>query len=324
MDSLPHEKQVLEYQETIENFKRKNQGNPIFAGEIDRLQQKLTQLKKKVYSQLSPWERVTICRHPSRPHAVDYLQNMCDSFEELSGDRTFRDDPSLIAGLARIGQEKFVVLGQEKGKDTESRVHRNFGMLCPEGYRKALRLMRLAEKFHLPVLSLLDTPGAYPGLEAEQRGQAWAIAQNLREMALIATPIIVVVIGEASSGGAIGTAVGDVIGMLEHSYYSVISPEGCASILWKDAGRKEDAAAALKLNAEHLLDLGIIDSIIPEPLGGAHHDPQAMYGLVKDFVLDKWRALKKISPDRLLDLRYAKYRKMGQVKIESVDAPQVI
>jgi acetyl-CoA carboxylase carboxyl transferase subunit alpha len=312
LDILPHEKQIHEYIKTIEHLKKQNQDNPLFTDEIRKLEQKLEQLKQKIYSELTPWQRIQICRHPARPHTVDYFKNVCTNFQELSGDRLYGEDHSIMGGLAQIGGVKFVVIGQEKGYDTETRVYRNFGMLNPEGFRKAFRLMRLAEKFNLPILSLLDTPGAYPGLEAEKRGQGWAIAQNLRDMSRISTPIIVIVIGEGCSGGALGMGVGDVIGMLEHSYYSVISPEGCASILWKDASKNVEAASALKLNAENLLELGIIDSIIPEPLGGAHHNPQQTFVNVKKFILEKWEILKMIPKDILLEQRYLKYRKMGQ------------
>lgn len=312
MDTLPHEKQIHEYIMTIEHLKKQSQDNPIFRGEIKKLEQKLEKLKQKVYSELTPWQRIQICRHPSRPHAVDFFKSMCEKFVELAGDRLFREDHSMVGGLAIIGGIKCVVIGQEKGHDTESRVYRNFGMLNPEGFRKALRLMRLAEKFHLPVVSLLDTPGAYPGLEAEERGQGWAIAHNLREMFRIQTPILVVVIGEGCSGGALGMGVGDVVGMLEHSYYSVISPEGCASILWKDASKNIEAASSLKLNAEDLLKLKIIDEIIKEPLGGAHHDPQLTYQNVKQFIVEQVNVLRRIPIPLLLEQRYLKFRQMGQ------------
>lgn len=311
MDFLPHEKPIQEYIKTIEHLKKQSIDNPIFNDEIRKLEQKLDQLKKKVYSGLTPWQRIMISRHPSRPHAVNYFTSMCTNFIELAGDRNFKDDHSMVGGFATIGGVKCVVMGQEKGYDTESRVYRNFGMLNPEGFRKALRLMKLAEKFHLPIISLLDTPGAYPGLEAEERGQGWAIAQNLREMSRIKTPIIVLVIGEGCSGGALGMGVGDVIGMLEHSYYSVISPEGCASILWKDATKNIDAASSLKLNSENLLELGIIDTIISEPLGGAHHDPSQTYENVQQFILEKWNILRRIPVPLLLEQRYLKFRQMG-------------
>lgn len=311
-DTLPHEKQIDEYSKTIDHLKKQNQENPLFKNEIQKLEQKLQKLKEKVYSELSPWQRVQICRHPGRPHSLDYIKNICESFEELHGDRLFADDRALIGGLATIQGEKFVVIGQEKGNDTESRIKHNFGMMNPEGFRKAMRLMKLAEKFHLPVVSLLDTAGANPQLEAEERGQGWAIAQNLLEMARLQTPIIVVVIGEGASGGALGIGVGDVIGMLEHAYYSVITPEGCASILWKDSDKKIDAAATLKLNSENLLELQIIDAIINEPLGGAHHDPTVAFQNVKKFILEQAQILSIIPKDILLEQRYLKFRRMGK------------
>lgn len=311
MEALPHEKQIHEYIKTIEHLKKQSQDNPIFDAEIKKLEQKLEKLKEKVYSGLTPWQRVLISRHPSRPHSIDYFQSIFDKFMELSGDRNFRDDHSIVGGLAVIGGIKCVVIGQEKGNDTESRVYRNFGMLNPEGFRKALRLMRMAEKFHLPIISLLDTPGANPILEAEERGQGWAIAQNLRDMMRINTPIIIVVIGEGCSGGALGMGIGDVIGMLKHSYYSVISPEGCASILWKDSSKKEEAATNLKLNAENLLDLKIIDAIIDEPLGGAHQDPETTFRNVKQFIIEQLNILSRIPSPILLEQRYLKFRQIG-------------
>lgn len=312
MENLPHEKQIHEYIKTIEHLKKQNQTNPLFSNEIKKLEQKLESLKEKVYSELTPWQRVTICRHSSRPHTVDYIKNLFTDFHELCGDRAFADDQAVIGGLATIGEMKCVVIGQEKGCDTESRLKHNFGMVNPEGFRKAMRLMRLAEKFRLPVVSLIDTQGANPRLEAEERGQGWAIAQNLRDMAELKTPIIIVIIGEGCSGGALGMGVGDVVGMLEHAYYSVISPEGCASILWKDASKKSEAASALKLNAENMLEMNIIDEIIKEPLGGAHHDQQVAYERVKSFILEQWQILKLIPVEILLEQRYQKFRRMGQ------------
>ncbi|KIC73973.1 Acetyl-coenzyme A carboxylase carboxyl transferase subunit alpha [Neochlamydia sp. EPS4] len=312
MDILPHERQIQEYVKTIEHLKKQNNDNPIFNTEIKKLEQKLEKLKEKIYAELTPWQRVQICRHPSRPQSSDYIKNICQNFYELCGDRTYGDDPSIIGGLAKIGPMKCMVMGQEKGCDTESRVHRNFGMLNPEGFRKALRLMQLAEKFNLPIVTFLDTPGAYAGLEAEERGQGWAIALNIRTMARINTPIIVTIIGEGCSGGALGMGVGDVVGMMEHAYYSVISPEACASILWKDAKKNTEAASILKLNAEDMLPLNIIDAIINEPLGGAHHDPQKAYMHMQQFILEQWQTLRHIPKDILLEQRYLKFRKMGQ------------
>lgn len=317
MDTLPHEKEIQEYVKTIEHLQKKSENNPIFADEIRRLQTKLETLRQEVYSNLTAWQRVQICRHPKRPRSIDYIRRMFSDFEELAGDRLFADDQAIIGGFAKLGNVKCVVIGQEPGRDTEERIQRNFGMMQPEGYRKALRLMKLGEKFHLPIISLIDTKGAFPGLEAEQRGQGWAIAYNLKEMARIETPIICVVIGEGCSGGALGIGVGDSIGMLEHAYYSVISPEGCASILWKDAGRHQEAAKALKLNSEHLLEFEIIDEVIAEPLGGAHHHPETMYKNVGRFIQSQWDILKRLPPHILLEQRYSKYRKIGQSHIEN-------
>ncbi len=259
----------------------------------------------------TPWERVLICRSPERPRSVDYIKNLCEQFTEIFGDRLFRDDRAIVTGLAVIGGQKFVLIAQEKGCDTDSRLFRNFGMPHPEGYRKALRVMKLAQKFHLPVLSLLDTPGAYPGLTAEERGQGAAIAVNLFEMARLPTPVIVVLIGEGCSGGALGMGVGDVFGMLEHAYYSVISPEGCASILWQDPTKNQVAAQALKMHAEDLLAFGVIDQIIKEPPGGAHTNPKIVYDSVKKFVLEERERLAQMPVSELLENRYQKFRKLG-------------
>ncbi|MCB1072228.1 MAG: acetyl-CoA carboxylase carboxyltransferase subunit alpha [Chlamydiales bacterium] len=314
---LDHEKQILDHEKTIAQLKEQNKVNGIWTDEeILKLEKKLEQLKNQVYSQLSPWERVGICRHPERPRSVDYIKNICESFTEIFGDRLFRDDRAIVAGLGVIEGQKFVIIAQEKGCDTESRLYRNFGMPHPEGYRKALRAMKLAEKFNLPVLSLLDTPGAYPGLTAEERGQGSAIATNLLEMANLKTQIVILLIGEGCSGGALGMGVGDAIGMLEHAYYSVISPEGCASILWRDAAKNEEAAATLKMQSEDLLEFGVIDEIISEPQGGAHHDPKVVYEDVKKFILKETKKLSKIPLDELLEKRYQKFRKLGAFTVE--------
>lgn len=314
---LAHEKQIKEYEKTLVEVKEQNKKSALWSDEeISKLEKKLEQLKAKVYSELTPWQRVLICRHSARPRAVNYIESICDDFVELYGDRLFRDDRSIITGLCKIGGTKFLLIAQEKGCDTESRLYRNFGMPHPEGYRKALRCMRLAEKFQLPVLCLIDTPGAFAGLSAEERGQGWAIAQNLWEMARLKTPIIVLLIGEGCSGGALGIGIGDRIAMLEHSFYSVISPEGCASILWKDSQKKELAAEALKMFPENLLALGIIDEIIDEPLGGAHYDTAIVYQSIKKYILEQWNMLKNISPDILIEQRYQKFRKMGKFALE--------
>ena len=313
---LAHEKQILEYEETIAKVKEQNKGNALWSdAELQKLEKKLQQLKKKVYSSLTPWQRVAICRHPERPRAVDYIKNICEEFTEICGDRLFRDDPSIIMGFAKIGGVKFMIIGQEKGCDTESRLKRNFGMPHPEGYRKAMRGMRLAAKFNLPVLCLMDTPGAYPGLAAEERGQGWAIAQNLWEMARLKTPMIGILIGEGCSGGALGIGVTDVVAMLQHSYYSVISPEGCASILWKDTSKSATAAETLKMMPEDLLGLEIIDAIIEEPLGGAHHDKTQTFASIKKYILQEWEMLKLVPLETLIEDRYQKFRKMGKFEV---------
>lgn len=317
MDILSHEKPIYEYLKTIEHLKKQHQDSPIFANEIKRLEAKLEELKASIYKNLTPWERIQICRHPKRPHTLDYISLIVENFTELSGDRLYHNDEAIVGGLGIVGGVKCVIIGQEKGNSTETRVKHNFGMLNPEGFRKALRLMQLAEKFQLPVLSLIDTPGAFPGLEAEERGQGWAIAYNLREMARLKTPIVVVIIGEGCSGGALGMAVGDTIAMLENSYYSVISPEGCASILWKDSTKNALAADALKLTAQDLLNFKIIDQILPEPVGGAHYNPKAAADEVKNYFVEQVGALKHLSPELLLEQRFLKYRALGEFERDS-------
>ena len=268
-------------------------------------------------SSLTAWERVEIARHPDRPKTSDYLQRSIDTFTELHGDRTFADDPALIGGLGSIEGHYCVLLGQEKGRDTRSRLRRNFGMLHPEGYRKALRLMKLAEKFDLPVICFIDTPGAYPGLEAEERGQGWAISQNLKAMAQLKVPIISLIIGEGCSGGALGIGVADRVAMLEHSYYSVISPEGCASILWRSKSAKQQAAERLQLTSERLFSLKIVDAILPEHPLGAHLNADQLFTEVRRFLAEQLVQFKQLSLDALLEKRYEKFRKFGAF------APQV-
>ena len=314
---LAHEKEITEYEKTLKQLKDQNQTSSLWSDEeIVQFETKLGSLKDKIYSQLTPWDRVSICRHPERPKSLDYIRNICDDFTEVCGDRLFSDDHAIIAGLALIGGTKFMVIAQEKGSDTESRLYRNFGMPHPEGYRKAMRCMRLAAKFNLPVLSLLDTPGAYPGLSAEERGQGSAIAQNLFEMSRLPTPVIVILIGEGCSGGAIGMGIGDIVCMLEHSYYSVISPEGCASILWKDPKKNHLAAASLKIHVEELMEFGVVDDVIKEPLGGAHIDPSVVYRNIKEFIAKNWSLLKEIPIDVLIEQRYQRFRKIGKFMIE--------
>ena len=315
---LDHEKQIHEYEQTILKLKEQNETNGIWTDEeLVKMEAKLEALKTKVYSKLTAWERVTICRHPDRPKASHFIENICDDFKEIFGDRTYKDDRAIVAGLGTINGQKFAIIAQEKGSDTESRLYRNFGMPHPEGYRKALRVMKLAEKFNIPVLSILDTPGAYPGLSAEERGQGWAIANNLKEMAILKTPIVVLLIGEGCSGGALGMGVGDVIGMLEHAYYSVISPEGCASILWRDAGKNEVAAETLRMHCQDLLELGVVDEMIEEPLGGMQHNPEEVFIKVKDFVVKHADDLSKLPIEKLVENRYQKFRKLGDYKVLS-------
>lgn len=317
---LKHEQQIKEYEKTIKEVKEQNSNNQLWSeDEIEKLEGKLDQLKNKVYSELTTWQRVEICRHPSRPRSVDYIKALCEDFTEIHGDRNFGNDPAIIAGFCKIGGQKFMIIAQEKGCDTESRIARNFGSPHPEGYRKALRCMQLAAKFKIPVLTLLDTPGAFAGLAAEERGQGWAIAKNLMEMAELPTPVIVVLIGEGCSGGALGMGVGDRILMLEHSYYSVISPEGCASILWKDSQKKEIAASALKIHVEDLLPLGVIDEIINEPQGGAHHDKELVYKSVKAKILSSLEELNTLPLEALLEQRYQKFRKIGEFHIGNTE-----
>ncbi|MBI2810281.1 MAG: acetyl-CoA carboxylase carboxyltransferase subunit alpha [Candidatus Melainabacteria bacterium] len=317
MSTLSHEKQILEYEKTLAQLKEQNKENALWSDdEISNLESKLEQLRSKVYSQLTPWERVQICRHPQRPKAIDYIKHMCEEFTELYGDRLFRDDRAVICGLAKIDGAKFMVIAQEKGNDTKSRLERNFGMMHPEGYRKAMRCMRMAAKFKIPVLSLIDTPGAHPGLAAEERGQGWAIAQNLWEMARLPTPIICILIGEGCSGGALGVGVGDVVAMLQHSYYAVISPESCASIIWRDNNKKELAAQTLRMHAEDLMKLDIVDAMIEEPMGGAHRDTAQVYRSVKKYIIEQWNILKTVSPELLIEQRYQKFRRIGKFSVE--------
>lgn len=309
---LDHEKQILDYEKAIARLKEQCSDGKIAAEEeIEKIEEKLHSLRQKVYKDLTPWERIQICRHPQRPHTTDYIKHLCSEFTEIHGDRNHGDDQAIIGGFGVIDGEKFVIIGQEKGKDTTSRLKHNFGMPHPEGYRKALRLMKIAEKFSLPVLTLIDTAGAYPGLPAEERGQGMAIAQNLMEMAALKTPIIVLIIGEGCSGGALGIGIGDQIGMLEHAYYTVISPEGCASILWKDKSMNSVAADALQMHAESLLERRVIETIIKEPLGGAHHNPELTYENVRHFILEKWKYLSSFGVEELLAKRYEKFRHLG-------------
>ena len=279
--------------------------------EVERLQKQARKLREKLYGNLSPWQRVQLARHPRRPYALDYIDRIVTDFVELHGDRGFADDPALVAGVGRIDEVGFVIIGHQKGRDTKEKLRRNFGMPHPEGYRKALRMVELATRFHIPVLSLVDTPGAFPGRGAEERGQAEAIARNLREIAVLEVPIIVAVTGEGGSGGALAIAIGDRIMMQENAVYSVITPEGCASILWRDRARAPEASAALRMTAADLLGFGIVDEVIKEPPGGAHQDWDEAARLLKEAVMTAWHGLAdKSGPDLVRD-RIARFASIG-------------
>ena len=279
--------------------------------EISRFQEKAQKLQQEIYSKLTRWQRVQLARHPQRPYTLDYIERIVTDFVELHGDRAFGDDPAIVAGIGKIDQEKVFLVGHQKGRDTKQKLFRNFGMAHPEGYRKALRIMKLAAKFKRPVISLVDTPGAYPGIGAEERGQAEAIARNLFEMAKLPVPILIIIIGEGASGGALGIGVGDRILMMENTWYSVISPEGCAAILYKDASKSSIAAEALKLTAPDLLEQGVIDGIIKEPMGGAHRDPDQAANFLKEAILTNLAELKSKPPAELVKERIEKYSQMG-------------
>ena len=307
---LDFEKPISQLEEKLEEMKESSASLNI-EKDILRLETKVAQLKAELYDGLTRWQRVQLARHPDRPFTLDYINLMTEDFVELHGDRHYGDDKAIVGGFAKLGKYKVMIIGQQKGRDTKSNVYRNFGMANPEGYRKALRLMKLAEKFNKPVITMLDTPGAYPGLEAEERGQAEAIAKNLFEMSKLRVPIIVVIIGEGASGGALGLGVGNRILMLQNCWYSVISPESCSSILWRSWDYKEQAAEALKLTAPDLLEQKIIDRIIPEPLGGAHKDHKAAADTLKAALLEELADLVKIKPEKLIENRLEKFGSMG-------------
>jgi acetyl-CoA carboxylase carboxyl transferase subunit alpha len=288
-------------------------GDPEKEQQARRLREELDQKRREVYSRLSPWQKTLVARNPNRPYTLDVVQALFTEWTEVKGDRRFADDPALVCGFALYRDVAVCVIGHQKGRDTKQKLHRNFGMPKPEGYRKALRVMQLAAKFRRPILSFVDTMGAYPGIEAEERGQAEAIAYNLREMAGLRTPIIVTVMGEGGSGGALAIAIGDRVNMLEHSVYSVISPEGCASILFRDASRAPEAALAMKITATDLADLGVIDEIIPEPPGGAHVDHEALFRSMDEVLWRQLEELRKQDPEGLPKTRYRKFREMGRL-----------
>ncbi|MBC2840133.1 acetyl-CoA carboxylase carboxyltransferase subunit alpha [Robiginitalea sp. SC105] len=316
MEYLDFELPIKELEEQLEKCQIIGEESDVDVTETcKQIEKKLDETRKEIFKNLSPWQRVQLSRHPNRPYTMDYIKAICgDTFLELHGDRTVKDDKAMIGGLGKIGNQSYMFIGQQKGYNTKTRQYRNFGMANPEGYRKALRLMKSAEKFGLPVVSFIDTPGAYPGIEAEERGQGEAIARNILEMTRLKVPIIVVIIGEGASGGALGIGVGDRVLMLENTWYSVISPESCSSILWRSWEYKEQAAAALKLTAADMKRLKLIDEIVKEPAGGAHSNREKTFEIVSNKIAKQYQELKKLSPKALVDSRMDKYSSMGVFK----------
>lgn len=313
LNYLEFEQPIAELEAKIEELRMLGNDTEInISEEIKRLQKKSREQIKSIFSSLTPWQVVQLARHPLRPHAVEYIEKIFTEFDELHGDRHFADDPAIIGGTARLDGQAVMVIAQEKGRTTKDKIYRNFAMPRPEGYRKALRLMEMAEKFRLPIITFIDTPGAYPGIDAEERNQSESIAQNLKVMSQLKVPILCTVIGEGGSGGALAIGVGDWIMMLQYSIYSVISPEGCASILWKSAEKAADAAEAMNLTAERLKQLGLIDQVLPEPLGGAHRDVDDMAQRMKQAYLHELDVLKHYTMDQLLDRRYARLMAAGE------------
>jgi len=311
------EKPLLELEKKLEQLRVRAKKHPGDSeGEMARLERLIDEKKREIYDNLTPWQRVQTARHPKRPYTLDYVHSFCEDFIELHGDRRYGDDKAIVGGPATIEGRKIMVIGHQKGRDTREKLARNFGSAHPEGYRKALRLMWVADKFGLPILTLIDTPGAYPGIGAEERHIAEAIAVNLREMFNLRVPIVAVVIGEGGSGGALGIGVADRVLILENAYYSVISPEGCAAILWKDSAFAPQAASALRISAKDLFDMSLVDEVIPEPLGGAHHDPDTTFLNTKNAILKHFDALARIEPVELLRQRYDKFRAFGEVAEE--------
>ncbi len=309
---LDFEKPLESLFEQLEKIKQVGeQGDLDVAPMIEELQNKINAKRKEIYDNLTPWQKVQLSRHPERPYTLFYIKQMCSDFVELHGDRCFGDDKAIVGGLAELDGQTVMIIGQQKGTNTKMRQYRNFGMANPEGYRKALRLMKMADRFGFPVVTLIDTPGAFPGIEAEERGQAEAIARNLIEMAQLEVPIVCVIIGEGASGGAIGIGLGDRVYMLENTWYSVISPESCSSILWRSWDFKEQAAEALKLTADDMLSVGLIDEIIREPLGGAHSAPEEMAEILKKHIVKALSELRKLKPEKLIQARIDKYSSMG-------------
>ena len=316
---LDFEKPIAEMEAKLADMKALAEENGVNVEDaVMALEDKIKKLKKDIYQNLTRWQRVQLSRHPDRPYTLDYIEMMCSDFIELHGDRNIRDDKAIVGGLGKIENKTFMIIGHQKGRNTKQRQYRNFGMANPEGYRKALRLMKLAEKFNKPIVTLIDTPGAYPGLEAEERGQGEAIARNLKEMFMLKVPVVCIIIGEGASGGALGIGIGDRVLMLENTWYSVISPESCSSILWRSWDYKEQAAEALKLTAADMLKAGLIDKIIKEPLGGAHRDPQEMAKKLKKVILEQTNELEKIPIEERIQQRIQKFCSMGVVREISV------
>jgi len=323
-NGLDFERPIVELENQIEQLKQSSEEKKIdLSRQIAELQTTLEHKKKQLYSSLQPWQKVQIARHPNRPLTLDFVDLVFEDFIEFHGDRCFGDDKAMVGGIAMIEDHRIMLIGHQKGKGTRQNIIRNFGSPHPEGYRKALRLMRMAEKFNIPVICFIDTPGAYPGVGAEERGQAWAIAENLKAMMLLKTPIIAVVTGEGCSGGALGIGIGDIVAIFQYAYYSVISPEGCAAILWKDAALMTDAAKTLRLTAQDLLEHNLVDDIIPEPMGGAHKDYQQMGQTLKQYLCGYLDKLKAVDIETLLEQRYAKFRSFGAF-VENAPRPQPV
>lgn len=309
---LDFEKPVAELESKLAELKKLADTTQVDVSEaVIRLEDSIIQLRKDTAQNLTRWQRVQLSRHPDRPYTLDYIELMCEEFIELHGDRTVRDDPAMVGGFCNIDGQSMLIIGQQKGRNTKQRQHRNFGMANPEGYRKALRMMKLAEKFNKPIVALIDTPGAFPGLEAEERGQGEAIARNLKEMFMLKVPVICIIIGEGASGGALGIAIGDRVLMLENTWYSVISPESCSSILWRSWNFKEQAAEALRLTASDMTMAKLIDGIVEEPLGGAHLEHQAMANILKNVILGSINELQKLTPEERINQRIDKFCSMG-------------
>lgn len=318
--ALDFEKPILELSKQLSVLKERAEESHVdFSDEIESLSYKLEETKKQTYSNLTEWQRVQIARHPLRPYSLDYITRIFSEFQELHGDRLYADDQAMVCGIARLNNMPVAIISQQKGRDIKENLERNFGMQSPEGYRKAMRIMRLAERFNIPIITIVDTAGAFPGIESEERHVAEAIAANLRDMMLIKSPIISVVIGEGGSGGALGIAISDRILILENAYYSVISPEGCAAILWNDRAKAPEAAKALRLSSEKLLEFGVVEEILPEPLGGAHNDYDATAATIKTGILKHLKELNKYTTDQLLKNRYKRFRKLGIFEIKTTE-----